>query len=431
MEKTAITAIKAREILDSRGNPTISTRVVLESGTEGTAAVPSGASTGTHEALELRDGDASRYLGRGVLKAVANVENIIAPELVGLDARQQEDIDKRLIRMDGTPTKSNLGANAILSVSLAVAVATAQATKTPLYEYLSPRDSYLLPTPMVNILNGGSHADNNMDIQEFMIVPAGISNLSDAIRAAAEVFHHLKKNLKTRGLNTAVGDEGGFAPNLKSNEEALELIMESIQNAGYTPGKEVFLALDVAASEFYSDKKYTFKKSDGSQKGTQEMITFYQGLIEKYPIVSIEDGFAEDDWESWKAMTVSFGRRIQLVGDDLFVTNQNRLRKGIEEGIGNSILIKLNQIGTLTETIQTVKYAQDNGYTTVISHRSGETEDSFIADLSVALNAGQIKTGSMSRSERIAKYNRLLAIESQLGNKGEYTGKRVYESFSF
>jgi len=430
MAETTIVAIRAREILDSRGNPTISSKVILESGSVGEASVPSGASTGMHEALELRDGDASRYLGRGVLKAVDNIRNIIAPELTGLDAREQQDIDSLLLQLDGTPAKSNLGANAILAVSLAVAEAAARSMRMPLYAYLFPRENYLLPTPMVNILNGGSHADNNMDIQEFMVVPAGIPRLSEAIRAAAEVFHHLKKNLKFRGLNTGVGDEGGFAPNLKSNEEALDLIMKSVQDAGYTPGRDIFLALDVAASEFYSDNKYIFKKSDMSQKSTAEMIAFYQGLLEKYPIVSIEDGFAEDDWESWKAMTAAFGRKIQLVGDDIFVTNLMRLQKGIEEGIGNSILIKLNQIGTLTETIETVKYAHEHGYTTVISHRSGETEDSFIADLSVALNAGQIKTGSMSRSERISKYNRLLAIEEDLGDRAVYAGTRVFVNFS-
>ena len=430
MAETTIVAIRAREILDSRGNPTISSKVILESGSVGEASVPSGASTGMHEALELRDGDASRYLGRGVLKAVDNIRNIIAPELTGLDAREQQDIDSLLLQLDGTPAKSNLGATAILAVSLAVAEAAARSMRMPLYAYLFPRENYLLPTPMVNILNGGSHADNNMDIQEFMVVPAGIPRLSEAIRAAAEVFHHLKKNLKFRGLNTGVGDEGGFAPNLKSNEEALDLIMKSVQDAGYTPGRDIFLALDVAASEFYSDNKYIFKKSDMSQKSTAEMIAFYQGLLEKYPIVSIEDGFAEDDWESWKAMTAAFGRKIQLVGDDIFVTNLMRLQKGIEEGIGNSILIKLNQIGTLTETIETVKYAHEHGYTTVISHRSGETEDSFIADLSVALNAGQIKTGSMSRSERISKYNRLLAIEEDLGNRAVYAGTRVFANFS-
>lgn len=430
MPETAIAEIKSREVLDSRGNPTISTKVKLQSGIEGIASVPSGASTGAHEALELRDGNPDRYLGRGVLKAVSNVHTIIAPEIIGRDACQQEDIDTRLIRLDGTSTKSNLGANAILSVSLAVAQAAAKALQQPLYAYLYPQDTYLLPTPMVNILNGGSHADNNMDIQEFMVVPAGIATFSDAIRSAAEVFHHLKKNLKLRGLNTAVGDEGGFAPNLKSNEEALELIMESIQSAGYKPGMDIFLALDVAASEFYADQRYFFKKSDGSKKETSEMIAFYQNLVKSYPIVSIEDGFAEDDWESWKTMTEVFGKKIQLVGDDIFVTNQDRLRKGIEEGVGNSILIKLNQIGTLTETIQTVQMAQTNGYTTVISHRSGETEDTFIADLSVALSAAQIKTGSLSRSERIAKYNRLLEIEEELGERGHYAGMTMYTAFS-
>ncbi|MFC2164236.1 phosphopyruvate hydratase [Acidobacteriota bacterium] len=430
MSKTAIADIKAREVLDSRGNPTISTKVTLQSGTVGIASVPSGASTGAHEALELRDGNPDRYLGRGVLKAISNVQKIIAPEITGRDACQQEDIDTRLIQLDGTSTKSNLGANAILSVSLAVAQAAAQALQQPLYAYLCSEETYLLPTPMVNILNGGSHADNNMDIQEFMVVPAGMPTFSDAIRAAAEVFHHLKKNLKVRGLNTAVGDEGGFAPNLQSNEEALELIMESIQNAGYKPGKDIYLALDVAASEFYVDQRYFFKKSDGSKKDTSEMIAFYQNLVESYPIVSIEDGFAEDDWESWKTMTDVFGKNIQLVGDDIFVTNQDRLQKGIEEGIGNSILIKLNQIGTLTETIQTVRMAQSNGYTTIISHRSGETEDTFIADLSVALSAAQIKTGSLSRSERVAKYNRLLEIEEDLGVRGNYAGIRMYTAFS-
>jgi enolase len=430
MSMTAIADIKSREILDSRGNPTISTKVMLQSGAEGISSVPSGASTGAHEALELRDGNASRYLGRGVMKAVSNVHEIIAPEIIGRDACQQEEIDSRLIDLDGTPSKAKLGANAILSVSLAIAQAAAKAKQQPLYEYLCSQDTYWLPTPMVNILNGGSHADNNMDIQEFMIVPAGLPTFSDAIRAAAEVFHHLKKNLKTRGLSTSVGDEGGFAPNLQSNEEALALILESIQSAGYKPGQDIFLALDVAASEFYTDQRYFFKKSDGSKKDTAEMITFYHTLVESYPIVSIEDGFAEDDWESWKSMTDVFGKKIQLVGDDIFVTNQSRLQKGITEGIGNSILIKLNQIGTLTETIQTVQLAQNSGYTTVISHRSGETEDTFIADLSVALNASQIKTGSLSRSERVAKYNRLLEIEKDLGNRGQYTGMAVYTAFS-
>lgn len=426
MPHTTITKIHAREILDSRGNPTVSTQVTLEAGVNGKALVPSGASTGAHEALELRDSDATRYLGRGVLKAVANINDRIAPEILGLEATAQEEIDNIMLQLDGTPSKENLGANAILSVSMAIANASAQALGKSLYAYLGSAEKYALPTPMINILNGGSHADNNMDIQEFMIVPAGSPSFREAIRAAAEVFHHLKKNLKKRGLNTSVGDEGGFAPNLRSNDEALDLIMESIQDAGYAPGKDIFLALDVAASEFFTGNTYVFKKSDGSQKSTEEMLDFYADLIEKYPIVSIEDGFSEDDWHSWKAMTERFGKKIQLVGDDLFVTNLKRFQRGIEEGITNSILIKLNQIGTLTETVQTVRYAQENGYTTVISHRSGETEDTFIADLSVALDAGQIKTGSLSRSERVAKYNRLLEIEDELGDRGSYAGKQVY-----
>ncbi len=426
MPHTTIIKIHAHEILDSRGNPTVSTQVTLEAGVNGKALVPSGASTGAHEALELRDSDATRYLGRGVLKAVTNVNDRIAPEILGLEATAQEEIDNIMLQLDGTPSKENLGANAILSVSMAIANASAQALGKSLYAYLGSAEKYTLPTPMINILNGGSHADNNMDIQEFMIVPAGSPSFREAIRAAAEVFHHLKKNLKKRGLNTSVGDEGGFAPNLRSNDEALDLIMESIQDAGYAPGKDIFLALDVAASEFFTGNTYVFKKSDGSQKSTEEMLDFYADLIEKYPIVSIEDGFSEDDWHSWKAMTERFGKKIQLVGDDLFVTNLKRFQRGIEEGITNSILIKLNQIGTLTETVQTVRYAQENGYTTVISHRSGETEDTFIADLSVALDAGQIKTGSLSRSERVAKYNRLLEIEDELGDKGCYAGKQVY-----
>ncbi len=426
MPYTTIKKIQAREILDSRGNPTISTQVVLETDIIGKALVPSGASTGAHEALELRDNDAKRYLGRGVLKAIENVNTIIAPKILGLDATAQEEIDNIMLQLDGTSSKEKLGANAILSVSMAIANASARALGKPLYAYLGPAEQFTLPTPMINILNGGSHADNNMDIQEFMIVPAGSPTFREAIRAAAEVFHYLKKNLKKRGLNTSVGDEGGFAPNLRSNDEALDLIMESIQDAGYAPGKDIFCALDVAASEFFTDNAYIFKKSDGSQKSTDEMLDFYADLIEKYPIVSIEDAFDEDDWDSWKAMTEKFGEKIQLVGDDLFVTNQKRFQRGVEQGITNSILIKLNQIGTLTETIQTVRYAQENGYTTVISHRSGETEDTFIADLSVALDAGQIKTGSLSRSERVAKYNRLLEIEEELGERGSYAGKHVY-----
>lgn len=429
MTKTTISEIKSREILDSRGNPTLSTQVFLHSGEVGKAAVPSGASTGTHEALELRDKDPSRYLGKGVLTAVSNVEKIIAPEIVGLDALNQEEIDKRLIQLDGTPSKKKLGANAILSVSMAVAHAASKTLNSPLYDYLGKKENYQLPVPQINILNGGSHADNNVDIQEFMIIPAGSPNFSEAIRTAAEVFHNLKKILQKKGYSTAVGDEGGFAPNLKSNEEALELILESIQNAGYKPGKDIYLALDVAASEFYMDKKYIFKKSDGSEKKSDEMINFYQALIQKYPIISIEDGFAEDDWEGWKGMTEALGRRIQIVGDDIFVTNLERFKRGVDQGIGNSILIKLNQIGTLSETIETVNYAHQKGYSSVISHRSGETEDTFIADLSVALNTGQIKTGSLSRSERVAKYNRLLEIEEDLKNRGSYAGSLAFKRY--
>lgn len=429
MAKTTIHEIEAREILDSRGNPTISTQITLESGAVGKAAVPSGASTGSHEALELRDNDPSRYLGKGVLKAVANVKEIIAPEIVGMDALEQEELDRRLIQLDGTPSKKKLGANAILSVSLAVAHAASQAQNMPLYHYLGKRKDYLLPVPLINILNGGSHADNNVDIQEFMIAPVGSPNFSEAIRASAEVFHHLKKILNKKGYSSAVGDEGGFAPNLKSNEEALECILESIGNAGYKPGTDIHLALDSAASEFYSDNQYIFKKSNGSKRSSPEMVEFYQNLVEKYPIISIEDGFAEDDWEGWKLMTDALGKRIQIVGDDIFVTNLERFEKGVNQGIGNSILIKLNQIGTLSETIETVRYAHKNGYSAVISHRSGETEDTFIADFCVAMNTGQIKTGSLSRSERVAKYNRLLEIEQELKEKGVYAGTQAFSKY--
>lgn len=429
MTETIITEIRAREILDSRGNPTISTSVVLRSGAIGKASVPSGASTGSHEALELRDEDPSRFLGKGVLKAVSHVMNVIAPEIVGMDAIRQEEVDKRLLELDGTPSKNKLGANAILSVSMAVSDATSKATGLPLYDYLGKRENYQLPVPLINILNGGSHADNNVDIQEFMIVPAGRPHFSEAIRAAAETFHHLKKILRNKGYSTAVGDEGGFSPNLRSNEEALDLILESIQKAGYNPGVDIYLALDVAASEFYADKKYVFKKSDGTEKTIEQMIEFYQTLVENYPIISIEDGLAEDDWEGWKNMTDVLGQKIQLVGDDIFVTNPERLKRGVEQGIANSILIKLNQIGTLSETIETMNYAHKMGYSTIISHRSGETEDTFIADLSVAMNSGQIKTGSLSRSERVAKYNRLLEIEEELKNKGSYAGPQVFADY--
>lgn len=429
MSETRITKIESREILDSRGNPTVSTLVVLQSGVIGKAAVPSGASTGTYEALELRDSDPTRYLGKGVLKAVANVKNILSPEIVGMDVLEQEKIDKRLIELDGTPSKKNLGANAILSVSMAVAQAASKAKNRPLYDYLGQKDFYTLPVALINILNGGSHADNNVDIQEFMIAPAGSPSFSEGIRMATEVFHHLKKILQKNGYSTAVGDEGGFAPNLKSNQEALELIMESILKAGYEPGKDIFLALDVAASEFYSENEYVFKKSNGSKRSAEEMIHFYLQLVDNYPIISIEDGLSEDDWQGWKMMTDSLMEKIQIVGDDLFVTNLERLKKGIEKGIANSILIKLNQIGTLSETIETVKFAHQKGYSAVISHRSGETEDTFIADLCVALNTGQIKTGSLSRSERVAKYNRLLEIEETLGDKGIYAGIKAFSRF--
>ncbi|MEE8604527.1 MAG: phosphopyruvate hydratase [Candidatus Aminicenantaceae bacterium] len=429
MSKTTITKVKANEILDSRGNPTLRTWVSVSSQVKGISSVPSGASTGKHEALEMRDGDSNRYLGRGVLKAISNVQEVIAPEIIGMDVLDQKTLDKQLILLDGTPNKSKLGANAILSVSMSAAQAAALASGFPLYAYLGKREEYILPVPLINILNGGSHADNNVDIQEFMIAPAGLPSYSEAIRAGAEVFHHLKKTLKTKGYNTSVGDEGGFAPNLGSNEEALELILQSIQNAGYAPGKEVYLALDVAASEFYIDGKYVFKKSDGSEKTIDQMIDFYLTLVDKYPIISIEDGFDEDDWDGWKIMTDELGKKIQLVGDDIFVTNLDRFKKGIANGIGNSILIKLNQIGTLTETMDTIFYAHENGYTAVISHRSGETEDTFIADLSVGLNAGQIKTGSLSRSERVAKYNRLLEIEHELGSKGSYAGTQPFAKY--
>ena len=429
MKDFAIVAIRAAEILDSRGNPTLRTWVELASGIVGRSSVPSGASTGSHEALELRDGDPGRYKGKGVLKAVANVNSLIAPKLKNLDARKQPDIDRLLCELDGTPSKSRLGANAILSVSLAVADAAAKASRVPLYAYLQERPSYLLPVPLVNILNGGSHADNNVDIQEFMIAPAGAPTFAEALRAAAEIFHSLKQLLKKKGLSTAVGDEGGFAPNLRSDLEALDLVMDSIVQAGYQPGRDVFLALDVAASEFYDQGAYVFKKSGGEKKTLAEMIRFYTDLVERLPILLIEDGLAEDDWEGWRILTETLGRRVQLVGDDIFVTNPQRLRQGIDLGVANSILIKLNQIGTLTETMATVELAQQNGYSAVISHRSGETEDTFIADLSVALSTGQIKTGSLSRSERVAKYNRLLEIESELGGRGRYAGKQAFSPF--
>jgi enolase len=429
MTKTAITKVTAREILDSRGNPTVSTQIVLESGIVAKSSVPSGASTGSHEALELRDGDTSRYLGKGVLRAVANVNEVIGPKVIGRDCLAQAALDRFLVELDGTPSKQKLGANAILSVSMAAAWAAARSQGLPLYAYLGKKGSGLLPVPMINIINGGSHADNTVDIQEFMIVPAGAPIFAEAIRYAAETFHNLKKTLAKKGYSTAVGDEGGFAPNLKSNEEALDVIMESIVKAGYKPGRDIFLALDVAASELYEGGRYTFKKSGGTPKSSEEMIGFYEQLVSRFPIISIEDGLAEDDWAGWAALTRALGKKIQLVGDDIFVTNLDRLKKGIAQGVANSVLVKLNQIGTLTETIETVTYAQTEGYSAVISHRSGETEDTFIADLSVALGTGQIKTGSISRSERVAKYNRLMEIEFELGPKSRYAGRTAFKKF--
>ncbi len=423
---TEIVDVFAREILDSRGNPTVEVEVVLESDIVGRAAVPSGASTGEHEAVELRDGDAERYLGKGVLKAVQNVNEVIADEIVGMDATDQLALDRRLLELDGTPNKSHLGANAILGVSLAVAKAAAEALGLPLFQYLGGVNARVLPVPLMNILNGGKHADNNVDLQEFMIMPVKATSFREALRMGAEVFHHLKKVLKEKGYNTAVGDEGGFAPDLKSNEEALQVIMEAIEKAGYRPGEDIYLALDPASSEFYDAGKKVYRlASEGRELTAEKMVDYYAGLVDGYPIVSIEDGMAEDDWEGWKLMTERLGNRIQLVGDDLFVTNTERLRKGIELGVANSVLIKVNQIGTLTETLECVETAHRAGYTTVISHRSGETEDTTIADIAVAVNAGQIKTGSASRSDRIAKYNQLLRIEEMLGDTAIFAGSSV------
>jgi len=423
---TEITEIKAREILDSRGNPTIEVDVRLRGGALGRAAVPSGASTGVHEALELRDGDAKRYGGKGVLKAVANVNRTIAGKLKGADAAKQSALDRALIELDGTPNKSKLGANATLGVSLAAAYASAAAAGVPLYRYLNP-DAHVMPVPQMNVVNGGRHADSNVDMQEFMIVPAGAGNFADAIRMGAEVFHALAAVLKKRGHSTNVGDEGGFAPNLKSNEEPIEVILDAIANAGYRPGIDVSIALDPASSEFYEDGKYVFARSDKRARSAEQMVDFYAGWLKKYPIVSLEDGLAEDDWAGWKILTRELGAKTQLVGDDIFVTNPKFLKRGIEEHVANSILIKLNQIGTLTETLATIEMARKAGYTSVISHRSGETEDTTIADLAVATGAGQIKTGSMSRSERIAKYNRLLRIAEELGAKAQYPGAAVFK----
>jgi enolase len=425
MPRTLIRNIVAREILDSRGNPTVEVDVRLERGTLGRASVPSGASTGEHEAWELRDGDKTRFSGKGVKKAVANVNDKIAPVLKGWDARDQQKIDNKLIELDGTPNKRNLGANALLGVSLAVAHAAAAAENLFLFRYLGGPEARVLPVPMMNILNGGAHSDAPIDFQEFMIVPRGAPTFSEALRYGAEVFHALKSVLKDRHLSTAIGDEGGFAPQLDSAEDALEAISTGVKKAGYKLGEQIFIALDPAASEFYDSENnvYVFKKSDGSRKTAGELIDYYADLCTRFPIISIEDGCAENDWEGWKQLTAKLGEKIQLVGDDLFVTNVEFLRKGIAEHVANSILIKVNQIGTLTETLATIDLAKENNYSTVISHRSGETEDATIADIAVATNAGQIKTGSLCRSDRIAKYNQLLRIEEELGDKAEYGGK--------
>ncbi len=424
-----IARVVGRQILDSRGNPTVEADVILEDGSRGRAAVPSGASTGEHEALELRDGDKSRYLGKGVLRAVENVNTAIAHAVASLDASDQKALDRRMIELDGTPTKSKLGANAILAVSMAAARAAAVSERLPLYRYLarfsSDRSANILPVPMMNILNGGAHADNSVDLQEFLIMPLGATSFSEGLRMGVEVFHNLKTVLHKRGYSTAVGDEGGFAPNLKSNEEAIEVILEAITAAGYTPGKQLFLALDPASSEFYvsASNRYVFKKSDKSSRTPEQMTAFWESWIRQFPIVSLEDGLAEDDWDGWKHLTRELGKKIQLVGDDLFVTNTARLQRGIGEGAANSILIKLNQIGTVTETIEAIEMARRAGYTSVVSHRSGETEDTFIADFVVAMGAGQIKTGSASRTDRVAKYNQLLRIEEELGAAARFPGR--------
>jgi len=425
---TTIVDIRAREILDSRGNPTVEADVRLKCGVLGRAAVPSGASTGQYEAVELRDGDADRYLGKGVVNAVSNVNDIIKPEIVGMDALKQVDIDLRMIELDGSSNKGNLGANAILGVSLAVAKAAAAALNLPLYRYIGGVNAKEMPLPMMNVLNGGQHADNNVDLQEFMIMPAGGDSFSESLQMGAEIFHNLKSVLRKKGYSTAVGDEGGFAPNLGSNEEALELLMEGIEAAGYKPGEDVLIALDPAASEFYSedDGVYVLEAEKKPKKDSGDMVKFYSRLVEKYPIISIEDGMAQNDWEGWKMLTDELGSKVQLVGDDLFVTNTQRLQRGIQEGICNSILIKVNQIGTLTETLDAIEMAKRAGYTAVVSHRSGETEDSTIAHIVVGTNAGQIKTGSMSRSDRICKYNELLRIEEDLAARAIFKGKEVF-----
>jgi len=423
---STIIEVHAREILDSRGNPTVEAEVVLADGASGRAAVPSGASTGEHEAVELRDGDAERYGGKGVQEAVRNVNEIIGPRLEGLDARDQMTVDAEMMDTDDTPNKSKLGANAILAVSLAAARAAAQECGMPLYRYLGGPMAHILPVPLMNILNGGAHASNNVDAQEFMVVPVGADNFSDGLRMGVEVFHALKKVLSGMGLSTAVGDEGGFAPMLPSNEAALDVVMQAIESAGFVPGEDVAIALDVAASELFVDGAYVFKKGDGTRRSSGEMIDLYEGWVNKYPIVSIEDGLAENDWEGWHALTQRLGEQVQLVGDDLFCTNVELLGKGIEQGAANAILIKVNQIGTLTETLQCIELARSSGYGIIISHRSGETEDTFIADLAVASGAGQIKTGSASRTDRTAKYNQLLRINEELGVMATYPGRDLY-----
>jgi enolase 1/2/3 len=419
---TEIDLVHAREVLDSRGNPTVEAEVTLSSGAKGRAIVPSGASTGEHEAMELRDGDPARYMGKGVLRAVDNVNNVLGPHLEGLDASRQRELDSEMIELDGTENKEKLGANAILAVSMAAARAMAEHLEVPLYRYLGGVNANILPVPMMNTINGGAHADSNVDFQEFMAMPVGAPSFSEALRWGAETFHTLKGVLKKRGYNTAVGDEGGFAPSLRSNEEAIEVILEAITQAGYKPGQEIAIALDPACSELFDNGKYVFKKSDKSAKTSEQMVRFWADWARKYPIVSIEDGLAEDDWEGWKMLTDELGDRIQLVGDDLFVTNSARLARGIDSGVANSILIKVNQIGTVSETLEAIEMARRNGYTAVMSHRSGESEDTFIADLAVATGVGQIKTGSASRTDRIAKYNQLLRIEEELGAGANFLG---------
>ncbi|MDE3258704.1 MAG: phosphopyruvate hydratase [Gemmatimonadota bacterium] len=423
---TRIERVHAREILDSRGNPTVEVEVALTSGIAGRASVPSGASTGQHEAVELRDGDEGRYLGKGVLRAVGNVNSTIAPAVAGMDPSDQAAIDGRLNELDGTPNKGNLGANGILGVSLAVAKSAAAAFGAPLYRHIGGASACTLPVPMMNILNGGSHADSSVDLQEFMVMPVGADSFREALRAGAEIFHALREVLKAGGYSTGVGDEGGFAPSLASNEEALEVVGEAIQKAGYVPGRDILLALDPASTEFYDNGRYVFHKSDGSERTSEHLVDFWEDWTRRYPIVSIEDGLAEDDWAGWEGLTARLGDRVQLVGDDLFVTNTERLQRGIQSEVGNSILIKVNQIGTLTETLEAIETARNAGYTSVISHRSGETEDATIADLAVGTGAGQIKTGSASRSDRIAKYNQLLRIEEELGESAVYPGREAF-----